>query len=189
MNASIDKERHLRELMRAAQAGDEACYAGLLREISPILRRAERRERGFLQSSDVEDLVQDILLSVHEARQTYDPGRPFLPWMIAIARHRMVDGARCYLSRTAHEVAVERPPETFSGADPNTPGEVYGDHDTLRLAVKALPHGQRKAVEMLKLQEMSLKEAAAFGGMTIAALKGAVHRGLNTLRKTLARKD
>jgi RNA polymerase sigma-70 factor (ECF subfamily) len=153
-----------------------------------MLRRFIRRQRAFLKPQDVEDLVQEILLSLHEVRATYNADRPFLPWVMAIARNRIADGARRYISRWAHEVAVARPPETFSGDDPNITGEVYGDPEALRLAMRTLPPGQREAVEMLKLREMSLKEAAAHSGMTIAALKVAVHRGIISLRKALGPK-
>ena len=183
-----ERDRRFASLMRNAQAGDRQAYAQLLHEIIPLLRRAVRRQRGFLKPPDVEDLVQEILLSLHEVRATYDPGRPFLPWLMAIARHRAADGARRYISRSAHETVVERLPETFSTDDPNRTGEVYGDPEALRLAMKELPRGQRHAIEMLKLREMSLKEAAAVSGMTVAALKVAVHRGINTLRKVLSAK-
>jgi RNA polymerase sigma factor (sigma-70 family) len=183
-----DRDRRFSGLMRAAQAADADSYACLLEELTPILRRAVRRQRRFLKPHDAEDLLQDILLSVHEARRTYDPTRPFLPWAMAIARNRMADGARRYMRRAAHEVVVERLPETFSADDPNVTGGVYGDPDALRLAVEALPQGQRNAVEMLKLREMSLKEASTLSGMSVAALKVAVHRGMNTLRKILTAK-
>jgi RNA polymerase sigma-70 factor (ECF subfamily) len=175
--------------MRSAQDGDDQAYARLLHELTPMLRRAVRRQRGFLRTHDAEDLVQDILLSVHQARQTYDPGRPFLPWVMAIVRNRLADGARRYISRSTHEVMVDRFPETFSTDDPNSTGGVYGDPEALRLAVKTLPHGQRRAIEMLKLREMSLREAAAHSGVSVAALKVAVHRGMNALRKALRAKD
>ena len=180
-----ERDRRFAGLMRSAQAGDRQAYAQLLAELIPLLRRAVRRRRGFLKPQDVEDLVQDILLSLHEARATYDPDRPFLPWLMAIARHRMADGARRHISRSAHEILIDQPPETFSTDDPNTMGDVYADPEALRLAMKALPQGQRQAIEMLKLREMSLKEAAAHSGLTVAALKVAVHRGMYALRKLL----
>jgi RNA polymerase sigma factor (sigma-70 family) len=185
---SSERDQRFARLMRCGQTGDRHAYAQLLHEIIPLLRRAVRRQRSFLKPQDVEDLVQEILLSLHEVRATYDPGRPFLPWLMAIARHRVADAARRYVSRSAHEVVVEQLPETFSTDDPNRTGEVYGDPEALRLAMKELPRGQRHAIEMLKLREMSLKEAAAFSGMSVAALKVAVHRGMNTLRRVLRAK-
>jgi RNA polymerase sigma factor (sigma-70 family) len=171
-------------LMLHAQLGDSSAYADLLREITPLLRRDLRRRR-FLQPQDVEDLVQDVLLSLHAVRTTYDPARPFLPWLMAIAHNRMVDGIRRQARRGANEVTVDELPETFAGEATNTPGEGYGDAEALRRAVQSLPPGQRTAIEMVKMREMSLKEASAASGMSIAALKVAVHRGIGALRKSL----
>lgn len=189
MNESQERDRRFGLLMRAAQEGDGQSYIRLLHELMPLLRRAVRRQRAFLKPQDAEDLLQDILLSLHQARRTYDPARPFLPWVMAIARNRVADGARRYISRSAHEMVVDQLPETFPGDDPNTITGHYGDPEALRLAVKALPHRQRRAIEMLKLREMSLKEAAAYSGVSVAALKVSVHRGMNALRRILAGKD
>jgi RNA polymerase sigma factor (sigma-70 family) len=189
MSESSERDQRFVLLMRATQEGDRQAYARLLHELIPLLRRAVRRQRALLKPQDAEDLVQDILLSLHEARRSYDPIRPFLPWLMAIVRNRLADGARRYISRAAHEVTVDQMPETFLDADPNTIDGSYGDPEALRLAVKALPEGQRRAVELLKLREMSLKEAAAHSGATIAALKVSVHRGMIALRRMLAGKD
>lgn len=177
----------LAHLMRAAQRGDQRAYRRLLQDITPRMRSFVRGRRPFLQPADIEDLVQDILLSLHAVRATYDPSRPFMPWLLAIAHHRMADAARRHVRRAAHEVHAESPPVTFSDAEPNTTGEAYGDTEALERAVRALPPGQRKAVEMLKLREMSLKEAAATSGTSVAALKVSVHRAVGALRKLLAK--
>jgi RNA polymerase sigma-70 factor (ECF subfamily) len=125
------------------------------------------------------------LLSLHAVRATYDPERPFLPWLLAIARNRMVDSARRYGRRAAHEVQVQNVDVTFSDEATNIAAEVYGDPEALRQAIAGLPRGQREAIEMLKLREMSLKEAAAASGMSIGALKVSVHRAIGSLRKAL----
>jgi RNA polymerase sigma-70 factor (ECF subfamily) len=170
--------------MRAAQDGDAAAYAALLRDLLPLLRQAVRARRSFLQPQDVEDLVQDILLSLHAVRATYDPSRPFRPWLMAIVHNRMVDGARRYARRAQHEVGVAVLPETFSTPAANMTAS-YRDPEALRQAVRTLPRGQREAIEMLKLREMSLKEASAASGTSIGALKVAAHRGMLALRKAL----
>jgi RNA polymerase sigma factor (sigma-70 family) len=172
-------------LMRAAQDGDSAAYLRLLQEITPLLRHAVRQRRKFLELSDVEDLVQDILLSLHAVRATYDPARPFLPWLLTIARNRLADGSRRQMRRGSNEVSVAEYPETFSETPTNILETRYGDPNALRQAIGQLPRGQRRAVEMLKLRQMSLKEAAAESGMSVVALKVAIHRGMNTLRKAL----
>lgn len=173
-------------LMSAAQAGDGTAYLTLLQEITPRVRRTILRRRGDRASADLEDLVQDVLLSVHVARASYDPGRPFLPWLVAIVRNRLADGARRYARRTAHEVQVEDLDVTFAALATNAPLESPGDAQTLRAAIDVLPRRQRQAVELLKLRELSLKEAAAATGMSVGALKVATHRAVAALRRMLA---
>jgi len=171
--------------MRAAQAGDGRAYSELLRALVAIVKETVRRRFGFLQPQDIDDLVQDVLLSVHTARATYDPTRPFLPWLMAIARNRMADSARRYVRRAAHEVPSEQAPETFSAEDTNMSAKGYGDAEALAQAMAKLPQGQRQAIELMKLREMSLKEAATATGTSVGALKVSVHRGIAALRKAL----
>jgi len=185
MNERTTKSGRLGALMQSAQGGDASSYALLLKEVTPLVRHFVRRQRSFLSTEDVEDLVQDVLLSLHAVRATYDPGRPFLPWLMAIAHNRMVDSARRYGRRAAHEVQVENFEVTFSDAAANIDTEGYRDPEALRQAIEELPRGQREAIEMLKLREMSLKEAAAASGMSVGALKISVHRAIGALRKKL----
>ena len=185
MNEQSRPDARLRCLMVAAQGGDRESYCALLREIAPLVRQALRRRYGFLSTADAEDVVQDVLLSVHAVRATYDGARPFLPWLMAIAHNRAVDAVRRYARRSAREVAVAEYPETFDVAETNISDDGYGDPEALRLAVAELPKGQRVAIEMLKFREMSLKEAASRSGMSVGALKVAVHRATRTLRIAL----
>ena len=176
------------ELMRAAQAGDMHAYAQLLRDITPSIRRIIRGRRPFLSVEDIEDLVQDVLLSVHAVRATYDPKRPFMPWLVAIIRNRVADAARRYVRGPAQEVYVENIAVTFSDESAKFIKEGYGDPEALRLAINSLPAGQHSAIEMLKLREMSLKEAAEASGSTVGALKIATHRAMSALREKLMKK-
>ena len=171
--------------MQAAQGGDTQAYALLLKEITPRVRQIVRGQRRFLKIEDIEDLVQDILLSLHAVRATYDPRRPFMPWLMAITRHRLADAARRHIRRAAHELQVENLPVTFSDERSNIDSDGYRDPEALRQAIEDLSPAQRAAIEMLKLREMSLKEAAAARGTTIGALKVSVHRAIATLRKAL----
>ncbi len=171
-------------LMRAAQGGDRHAYVQLLEEVTPRLRQAVRNRRRFLGPEDIEDLVQDVLLSLHLVRATYDPSRPFWPWLAAIMRNRLADAARRHARQTAADLAACDPTVTFSAEVANK-SDAYGDPEALKQAIDRLPRGQREAITMLKLGEMSLQEAAAASGMSTGALKVAVHRGVNALRKTL----
>jgi RNA polymerase sigma factor (sigma-70 family) len=179
-------DRRLASLMQSAQDGDRVAYAGLLRELVPLLQRLVRGRLGFLQPTDREDLVQDILLSLHAARATYDPRRPFMPWLMSIAHHRMVDRARRHARVWANEVLVDEFAESIFDERFDLPDSEYGDPELVRQAVKGLPAGQRAAIELLKLRELSLKEAADVSGMSAGALKVAAHRAIKSLRGALA---
>lgn len=187
MKQTPTDEPSLETLMQAAQAGDGRSYARLLNEITPRVQRMVRRQRNFLPAADIEDLVQDVLISLHAVRATYDPGRPFMPWLIAITRNRLADGARRYARQKANEVNVDEYPVTFPEAGANADSEQYRDPEALRQAIQALPPGQREALEMLKLREMTLKEAAIASGTSVGALKVSVHRAIGALRKALDR--
>ena len=179
------QDRCCGDLMRLAQEGDRAAYSRLLGEIVPLLRCAIRQKRSFLQPADIEDILQNILLAVHKSRATYDPERSFLPWLFAIARNQIAESARRYARRAVNEVNVAEIPETYSSDATKNDTEAYGDGEALKAALCTLPVGQQRAIEMLKLKEMTLKEAAAASGMTIAALKVSVHRAMLVLRKAL----
>jgi RNA polymerase sigma factor (sigma-70 family) len=179
------RDHCLGALMAVAQEGDGCAYGKLLEETTALLRRVIRARNPYLQHCDIEDRVQDILLSVHEARATYDPKRPFLPWLMAIARNRLADEARRYTRRAAHEVAIDEPLETFSCTETNTSMDATVDSMALHGAIKKLPAAQRKAIEMVKLREMSHAEASEATGMSVAALKITVHRGVKQLRKLM----
>ena len=168
-------------LMAHAQDGDRSAYQRLLREITPYLRSlAARRHRD---PSDIEDAVQDILLTVHAIRHTFDPTRPFGPWLVTIANRRFIDRLRRQGRRRDRETPLTPEHETFS--EPQANLELRPDRRELEKAIDELPPMQRKAVQLLKLKEMSLKEASTASGMSIASLKVNVHRAVKSLRKIL----
>jgi RNA polymerase sigma-70 factor (ECF subfamily) len=178
-------DEQLRLLMHEAQQGDADAYRALLTAVTPRIRRIVRARRGFLGATDAEDLVQDVLLSVHAVLATYDPSRPFMPWLMAIVRNRLVDAARRYGRQQAHETQVDDYQVTFGQITTNTTEEGMGDVEALERAIRALPAGQRQAIELLKLREMSLKEASAATGTSVTALKVATHRAIVSLRRIL----
>ncbi len=181
--AGQDDRAEWARLMAAAQDGDSESYRRLIDELAPVLRRiAGARWQGTAE--EVEDVVQDVLLSLHAVRHTYDPARPFLPWLMAIARHRVADAARRG-ERRSEEMPVDNLEERFGDLSVDSGLDGLADRDALRKAVDELPPGQRKAVETLKLREMSLKEAASATGMSVAALKVAAHRAVRTLRAAM----
>lgn len=173
--------------MRAAQGGDQAAYRRLLAEVAPWIRAtaiAMLRDRA-----EAEDAVQDALLTLHQVRHTYDPDRPFKPWLATVARRRILDRMDATRRRVARHAPIEAAEhvagETFGG-DGAKEHEKGIRADELRTAIAALPPGQRQALELLKLQEKSLVEAAAMTGLSVTALKVATHRAIASLRKRMS---
>ncbi len=173
-------------LMGRAQDGDRAAYRALLQDISPYLRSLAGR--CFSQSADVEDAVQDVLLTIHLVRHAYDPKRPFGPWLVAIANRRIIDRLRRDTRRRAREVALAAEHETFADPAANISSSTQ-DEAALAEAIEHLPPDQRQTIRMLKLNEMSLKEAAAVSGRSIPALKVTTHRAVKNLRRMLKQRS
>lgn len=171
--------------MAAAQAGDQAAYRRLLDALLPYLRAYSYRHLS--RGDAAEDLVQEILLTVHRIRHTYDPSRPFLPWLAVIAKRRLIDHLR---RRRIYPEAIEDlglDIETFSDPAANKDVEQIDHADALRHAMADLPAQQRRVIELLKIEEKSLKEASVITGMSIAALKTTTHRAMKALRVRLFR--
>jgi RNA polymerase sigma-70 factor (ECF subfamily) len=179
-----DNEGRWSQMMAAAQDGDRTAYECLLREIVPYIRIiVYRRHRA---EDQVEEAVQDVLLTIHRVRQTYDPARPIKPWISAIAQRRAIDLLRRRGRRAALEVSDEAAYETFPDPQANRASETYAMREELSEAIARLPEQQREALELLKLKEMSLLEASKASGRSVAALKVNVHRAIKTLRSRLA---
>jgi RNA polymerase sigma-70 factor, ECF subfamily len=172
--------------MARAQDGDRIAYRALLEEVVPYLRAVAARR--FKDASDIDDSVQDILLTVHAMRHTYDPRRPFGPWLVTIANRRIIDRLRRRLRTHARETEFTAEHETFSADRTNLSSnrdETSADDAALHAAIEQLPPDQREAIRLLKLKQMSLKEAALSSGRSVSALKVATHRAIKGLRKIL----
>jgi len=186
LNRQQDREESWRILMRAAQDGDRTAYTRLLSELLPVLRQIVRRRCRNPQ--DAEDIVQEVLLSVHAVRHTYDPTRAFMPWLMTITMRRITDAARKLSSRSANETTVDVLPETFSGHETKKEQDTSDDNEVIRRAISLLPPGQRQAIVLVKLRGLSFQEAATATGKSISSLKVAVHRAVKAMRRNLNRK-
>jgi RNA polymerase sigma factor (sigma-70 family) len=169
-------------LMARAQDGDRRAYRTLLEDMTPYIRSLAAR--CFKQPSDVEDAVQDVLLTVHMVRHAYDPGRPFGPWLLALANRRFIDRLRRETRQKAREIALSAKHDAFAEPAKNLDDKMT-DEAALSDAIERLSPDQRQAIKMVKLNEMSLKEAAAASGRSIVALKVATHTAVKRLRQML----
>ena len=177
-------EPELRALMIAGLGGDAAAHRMLLERLSSQLRgyyksRLHCVGRGVVEA---EDLMQEALIAIHTRRHTYDPSQPFTPWVYAIARYKFVD----YLRRTrvsAHDLGIEEAKELSAGDDQ---GDVDSSLDLQKL-MSALSLNMRAAIQAVKLDGLSVSEAAAQTGMSESHVKVSVHRGLKAMARLISR--
>jgi len=173
-------ESELRSLMLACLAGSDPATEVLLTRLSLLLRSyfKGRLTRIGRSAVDAEDLVQETLISIHTHRHTYDPAQPITPWAYAIARYRLVD----YLRRTKTSGAALALDEI-----PDLPAQDDSDGVDSRLDLRALisqlTPKMRQTIELVKLQGLSVSEAAMRTEMSVSAVKVSVHRGLRALAK------
>lgn len=162
-------------LMALAQAGDQQAYTRLLKALVPVIRTLARRQ--IADEVLVDDVIQDVLLTVHRVRHTYDPGAPFLPWLMAIAHARTVDALRKRGRHWQREVESEDGSLLIASSEPSQAPE------ELSALLNQLPDRQRQVIEHVHLREMSLAETATRNNLTVSAVKSLLHRALNNLRR------
>jgi RNA polymerase sigma-70 factor, ECF subfamily len=172
----IDSEKRLHELLVQGLGGDAAAYHAFLKALSAHLR-AYFRKRLFQRPDDAEDLVQETLLAVHNQRQTYRSDQPLTAWVHAIARYKLIDLLRARASREALTDPLDDELELFAASDSDA-AEAKKDLNQL---LAGLPDRQRLPIVHVKLEGLSVVEAAQRTGMSESAIKIGVHRGLKAL--------
>lgn len=177
-----DSGDNLAALMQRSLGGDSQAYAMLLKETARLLRPflAKRLYSG----SEVDDVLQEILISVHKARHTYDGGRPYKPWVYAIAKFRLQDHLRAHYADRLHDA------EDLSELEevlPDDDVEPVFDYESIRAEVARLPEKQATILQLMHQDGYTAREVAARTGMTESAVKVAAHRAYKVLRVRLER--
>ncbi len=176
-----EQEHELTLLMVASQHGDRSAYEALLVGLGHVVRLYVCRRVGA--TPWVDDVVQDVLMSLHRARQTWNPARPFAPWFYAVLRSRMVDAIRRHKRTASWEEPMDVVPAVVWSQSPESETIARAD---LAQAMQQLSPAQRAVIERLKLMEMSVSDVARETGMSEANVKVIAHRGYAVLRKFLA---
>lgn len=174
---SSAREQQWAVWMRAALANDADAYRRFLEDVTPYLRSMARRrsERSSAPGSEVEDIVQEMLLAVHVKRGTWDPDRPVGPWLSTIARNKMIDILR---QRGRHiNVPIEEFEDTLASENPGDNPE----HGDLQRLISRLKEPQRTIVQSLSVEGNSVRETATRLNMTEGAISVALHRAVKTL--------
>ena len=166
----------LRDLMVRGLAGDSVAYHAFLRELSAHLRAFLRKRLAALPD-DVEDLVQETLLAVHIQRHTYEAEQPLTAWVHAIARYKLVDLLRRRAGRESMNDLLDDELAVFASSD----AEAADARRDVAKLLRRLPERQRLPIQYMKLEGLSVIEAARATGMSESAVKVGVHRGLKAL--------
>src|SRR5581483_6492246 len=184
---TVSDDMHRSAWMAAAQAGDAAAYERLLRDCIPLIKAVARRQG--VMGDRVDDVVQDVLLTIHRARQTYDPGRSFTAWISVIAERRAIDLLRRSGRHRAREVYAPIAAENYPDQSSNPARGLDHADDAGRIgeALATLPLRQREAVQHLVLEERSLADAAVLTRRSKGSLKVNLHRALKALRGRVER--
>ncbi len=171
-----DIETELRTLFLRGLDGEQAAYQAFLQKLSAHLRAFLRR-RLFGWPDEVEDLVQECLLAMHNKRHTYQSDQPLTAWVHAIARYKLIDLLRSKSGREALHDPLDDDLAVF--AESST--DASDARRDLTGLLETLPDRQRLPIEHVKLKGLSVTEAAALLGMSESAVKVGIHRGLKAL--------
>jgi RNA polymerase sigma-70 factor (ECF subfamily) len=168
--------------MKQALAGDKAAYSELLRETARLLRPYFSKRLSF--DSEVDDLLQETLISIHKARHTYDGERPYNPWAYAIAKFRLQDYLRMHYADQLRHAQDISELESFLHEDVT---ETPISYESISGEVQKLPEKQATILRLMHQDGYTAKEVAEKLGMNESAVKVAAHRAYKILRQKLER--
>ena len=171
-----DAEQVLHDLFMRGQGGDGAAYRAFLQQLSTHLR-AYLRRRLFGWPDEVEDLVQECLLAMHNQRHTYQRDQPLTAWVHAIARYKMIDLLRSKSTRDDLHDPLDDDLAVFAESDL----DASDSRRDLQGMLESLPPRQRQPIVHVKIEGLSVAETARLTGMSESAVKIGVHRGLKAL--------
>lgn len=171
-------KENLEDLMLLAQSGDSKAYSKLLHQCESLLEKLLRPR--LLNYADLSDVVQDVLISLHKSRHTYQEGRPFKPWLFAIANYRLKDHFRKYYKQLNLEkvfldelVRQEKEPNVTNTSE---------NYEELLEAIERLPEKQNKLVTLAKIEGYTSREIAKQMEMSESAVKVSIHRSLKKIQ-------
>jgi RNA polymerase sigma-70 factor (ECF subfamily) len=178
MVPSVDRYATLTSLFVSGSAGNARDYAKFLETIAPMLRRMVGRR---LAAYEVEDVTQEILISIHKARHTYDGGRPIMPWVLAIASFRITDHLRKHYAQMRHQTVDIADLENVL-TDVTEDGSANESIDELLADV---PEHQKRILTMMHVEGFTAKEVGKQLRMNESAVKVAAHRAIKKIREKM----
>ncbi|MBY0428986.1 MAG: sigma-70 family RNA polymerase sigma factor [Alphaproteobacteria bacterium] len=176
MVTTPDKYHAFAALLRAGIAGDKSSYMRFLSEISPLLRRMIAAK---VPAADVEDVLQEVLISVHKARHTYDGERPVMPWLAAITHFRMTDYLRKHYASMKHQTTdIAELEESLADVTQSDDG-----NENIEALLKDVPEKQKRILTMMHVEGFTARQVGEKLNMNESAVKVAAHRALKKIRE------
>jgi RNA polymerase sigma-70 factor (ECF subfamily) len=173
-----EKSASRAQLMEQAQGGNREAFHILFKDIGPLITRFLRRRLS--DNSELEDICQEAMIAVYKSRHTYQPERPFEPWLFAIVRKVSAEHFRQQRQRFGFQIQLDELPDIG--------GEVGSTNDLeLREALEQLSPMQMEALGLTKVIGLSVEEAALRSGATVGSIKVRVHRAYESLKRSLLR--
>ena len=166
--------------MVSAQAGDERDYRQLLEELAGVIQKFLRSRFG--SHLFIEDCVQESLIAIHQARHTYDPKRPFRPWLFAIVRNKAIDFFRRQGTRERALQHFQTEQEILS--QPGRQSLSQSEIADGRL-LESLSEQHREVLVLTKIIGFSVAETSDRLGISEGAVKVRVYRAIRKLRQLL----
>ncbi len=175
-NLYFDKYQELTALFRAGLDGDAVSYNCFLQAVTPIMRRIACRK---LSPTDAEDTLQEILISIHKARHTYDGKRPIMPWLLAIAQFRINDALRkAYAASSREMIDIHELAEVLSDVT-----ETGSSSESVNVLLENIPEREQRILTMMHVEGYTAEETGLKLGMKASAVKVAAHRAVKKIRE------
>ncbi|SIR32158.1 MULTISPECIES: RNA polymerase sigma factor [Acidiphilium] len=184
-----EEDANWRIWLAAAQAGDRRAYGALLAAALPWLRARARGRWPTATLSDIEDIVQETLLALHRSLALYQPPRPVAPFLFGIMKLRGAEVRRQRHRHAARETILDDVPVTSQALRTNPDQDAAVDQAAMQAAIGRLSPRDQEILDMLKLRELSLLEAAAVSGLSVTALKVGTFRAIRRLRRAMGVED
>lgn len=162
--------------MMESQKGNAKMYERLLYEVSVYLGSFLKKKIGA--QDHVADLVQEVLISIHKSRHTYNPSLPFKPWLIKMTQSRLID----YFRKNKRQIDCCTTLEDTDGS------YLQSEADVSQLEIAQfnqifvqLPQDQRDILIAMKINGQSIQQVASEKKMSVSAVKVAAHRAYKAI--------
>lgn len=168
-------------MLKKAVDGDSGAYKDFLKLASQVIRRIIGGK--IFNEAEIDDVLQEVLISIHKARHTYDFNRRLMPWIYSIINFRVADHLRREYGEKIFE-KVQIDDEALQIED-NSVTDSYTDNEYIEKAIKELKDKQQKVIRLMYFEDMSVKQVAEKLMISEADVKTSAHRAYKILRKVI----